>query len=195
MANEQTTYSYLFTADTQKAQTEIKALSLSADQLSRKMVSAFDQIIFKGRDVEDVFKSLALNLARSTFHQAISPLQKGIGQSLGFDAGGLIQSIFGFAKGGIISSGIGGAGGGVVNSPIGFPLQGAGLGIAGEAGPEAILPLTRGPNGELGVRASEGAPLAITINISTPDIESFRRSEGEIAAQMQRIVSRGNRNL
>ena len=30
------------------------------------------------------------------------------------------------------------------------------MGVLGEAGPEAILPLTRGPDGNLGVRASGG---------------------------------------
>ncbi|WP_434612063.1 phage tail tape measure protein [Tabrizicola sp. M-4] len=42
--------------------------------------------------------------------------------------------------------------GGVVNGPTAFPMRG-GMGLMGEAGPEAILPLTR-VNGSLGVRAS-----------------------------------------
>ena len=67
--------------------------------------------------------------------------------------------------------------------------------MAGEAGPEAILPLTRGANGELGVRASGGEGMNITVNIAATDINSFRRSESEIAATLQRITSRGNRNL
>ncbi len=192
MDDQKTTFSYHFTADTQKAQSEIKQLSNAADLLSNKVVSALDQIAIKGRDVDDVFKSLALNIGKKALRSAVSPLEKSIGQGFGFDAGGLFQSILGFAKGGVVSGGIGG---GVVNSPIGFPMGGGQLGIAGEAGPEAIMPLARGPNGELGVRAGNQPPMTITINISTPDIESFRRSEGEIAAQMQRLVSRGNRNL
>ena len=39
--------------------------------------------------------------------------------------------------------------GGIINGPTLFPL-----GLAGEAGPEAILPLARGPNGQLGVQTS-----------------------------------------
>lgn len=99
----------------------------------------------------------------------------------------------GFAKGGAVNTGLSG---GILNSPMAFPLGGGNVGIAGEAGPEAILPLARGANGELGVRTSgAGQAMNITVNISTPDIESFRRSEGEVAASLQRIVSRGNRNL
>ncbi|WP_431978965.1 hypothetical protein [Shimia aestuarii] len=44
--------------------------------------------------------------------------------------------------------------GGIVSSPTLFPMQG-GAGLMGEAGPEAIMPLTR-VNGRLGVRASGG---------------------------------------
>lgn len=47
------------------------------------------------------------------------------------------------------------ANGGVVYGPTFFPFRG-GLGLMGEAGPEAILPLSRLPGGALGVRA-EGA--------------------------------------
>jgi hypothetical protein len=36
---------------------------------------------------------------------------------------------------------------------------------------------------------------AITVNISTPDVESFRRSETQVAAVLARSVARGNRNL
>ena len=42
--------------------------------------------------------------------------------------------------------------GGVVAAPSYFPL-GRGLGLMGEQGAEAILPLARGPGGRLGVRA------------------------------------------
>jgi lambda family phage tail tape measure protein len=45
--------------------------------------------------------------------------------------------------------------GGIVNSPTLFPFA-KGIGLMGEAGPEAILPLSRGPGGKLGVMASGG---------------------------------------
>lgn len=45
--------------------------------------------------------------------------------------------------------------GGVVNGPMAFAMGGSGLGLMGEAGPEAILPLSR-VNGKLGVNVSGG---------------------------------------
>ena len=85
------------------------------------------------------------------------------------------------------------ANGGVVTGPVSFPMRG-GMGLMGEAGPEAIMPLTRGADGKLGVRSSGGQPITVVMNISTPDVQGFRRSQGQIAAQMSRALSRGNRN-
>lgn len=45
------------------------------------------------------------------------------------------------------------AGGGIINSPTAFSSN-EGMNVAGEAGPEAVLPLTRGAGGSLGVNAS-----------------------------------------
>jgi hypothetical protein len=86
------------------------------------------------------------------------------------------------------------AAGGVVTGPTVFPLR-TGTGLMGEAGPEAILPLARGADGRLGVQAGGSArPVQVTVNVSTPDVEGFRRSGGQIAAQMGRALARGQRN-
>ena len=67
---------------------------------------------------------------------------------------------FGFAKGGAFSSGMRRfATGGIVNGPTLFPFADGGamqMGLMGEAGPEAIMPLQRGADGSLGVRAAMG---------------------------------------
>lgn len=67
---------------------------------------------------------------------------------------------FGFAKGGAFSSGMRRfATGGIVNGPTLFPFADGGamqMGLMGEAGPEAIMPLQRGADGALGVRAAMG---------------------------------------
>jgi phage-related minor tail protein len=59
--------------------------------------------------------------------------------------------------------------GGIVSSPVLFPMA-RGAGLMGEAGPEAIMPLSRGPDGRLGVTASNDnrggglAPVVIVEN-------------------------------
>ena len=80
-----------------------------------------------------------------------------------------------------------------MSSPVTFPMRG-GTGLMGEAGPEAIMPLARGPDGKLGVRGGGGGSVSVVMNISTPDAQSFQSSQGQIAAQMSRALSRGNRN-
>ena len=54
--------------------------------------------------------------------------------------------------------------GGVVNRPTLFPMAN-GMGLMGEAGAEAILPLRRGSNGKLGVQASGGGVGNIVVNV------------------------------
>jgi hypothetical protein len=42
------------------------------------------------------------------------------------------------------------------------------FGVAGEAGPEAIMPLKRGRGGELGVQGTTGRGISLTINAIDP---------------------------
>lgn len=74
----------------------------------------------------------------------------------GATGGGTFASLFGFASGGAFQNGnvIPFASGGVVSSPTMFPMSGGRTGLMGESGPEAIMPLRRGPDGKLGVAAS-----------------------------------------
>lgn len=53
--------------------------------------------------------------------------------------------------------------GGVVDSPMWFTARGVPSGVAGEAGPEAILPLRRLPGGELGVRSAGAQAKVVTV--------------------------------
>ena len=81
--------------------------------------------------------------------------------------------------------------GGVVGAPTYFAL-GHGLGLMGEQGAEAVMPLARGPDGRLGVQSGGGGrPVSVTVNIATPDVESFRRSEAQVSA----APARGQRGM
>jgi hypothetical protein len=46
----------------------------------------------------------------------------------------------------------------------------------------------------LGVRGGGGGNVSVTMNITTPDAQGFQRSQGQIAAQMARVMGRGQRN-
>jgi phage-related minor tail protein len=109
--------------------------------------------------------------------------------------GGVLNGFLPFANGAAFSQGrvMPFARGGVVAGATSFAMRG-GTGLMGEAGPEAILPLTRGANGKLGVAASGASqPVNVTINVATPDLQGFARSKTQIAAQVGRALARGRR--
>lgn len=72
-----------------------------------------------------------------------------------------------WAKGGAFEGGnvVKFATGGIVSSPTNFGMSGGRTGLMGEAGPEAIMPLTRGSDGKLGVKASGGGQAPNITNI------------------------------
>lgn len=60
----------------------------------------------------------------------------------------------------------------IVDSPTLFKFaQGSKMGVMGEAGPEAIVPLTRGPNGDLGVQAFGGGGGAMVAEVPRISVE------------------------
>ena len=69
---------------------------------------------------------------------------------------GAVKKMFGLADGGVIQGGRlkPYAKGGVVGGPTVFPMAGGDVGLMGEAGPEAVMPLKRGPGGRLGVEVA-----------------------------------------
>ncbi len=84
--------------------------------------------------------------------------------------------------------------GGIVNSPTLFPMA-RGMGLMGEAGPEAVMPLKRTADGRLGVAASShgggmnfSIPVSVTVNgdgsssASTGDSDE-RSQQGKMLAQ------------
>ena len=69
---------------------------------------------------------------------------------------GAVKKMFGLADGGVIQGGRlkPYAKGGVVAAPTFFPMAGGDVGLMGEAGPEAVMPLKRASNGKLGVEVA-----------------------------------------
>jgi len=79
----------------------------------------------------------------------------------------------------------------IVNSPRLFAFA-AGAGVMGEAGPEAILPLSRGSDGKLGVRG--GTSTSVTVNIhGVTNAAELRRAGGQVGREVLAAISRAQR--
>ena len=162
-------------------------LTSAVTGFSKVMTQAFATSITGGKAFEDVLKSLALKLSDLALRAAFKPLEGALGSGL--------QSLFlsAPAAGYTMDAPRLFASGGVIGAPSYFPLGNGGVGLAGEAGPEAIMPLQRGPDGRLGVAGGGGN--TINVQIATPDPDSFRRSESYVTGQIARAVARGQRSL
>lgn len=172
---------------------EMEQTSRIGRQFGNTLTRAFTDVAVRGRKLSDVVKGLALSLSKTALNAAINPIQKSLSQGLG----NIFNQAFAFQRGGVLAQGtpVPFATGGVISGPMTFPLANGRMGLAGEAGAEAILPLARGSDGRLGVKAQGQGGVSITFNITSPDADSFRRSESQIAAMLNRTVNRGSRNL
>jgi lambda family phage tail tape measure protein len=89
-----------------------------------------------------------------------------------------IGSLFSQANGGAWSNGVQMfANGGIVSGPTAFGMAGGSMGVMGEAGAEAIMPLRRTSNGRLGVDVVGGLHDATAPNVS---IYIENKSNGEV---------------
>jgi lambda family phage tail tape measure protein len=191
MATEIDELSVRITADTAAFKDALRDLGKEAESFSSAIKTAFKDAVLGGKDLESVLASLVLKLAGLALDKALQPLTSALG--------GILASLFGafgLAEGGVVAGGRirPFADGGVVAAPTYFPLQG-GLGLMGEAGPEAVLPLARGSDGTLGVRTNATAPITVHFNVTTPDAEGFRKAEAQVTAMLARAVGRGRRGL
>src|SRR5256885_13907037 len=172
--------------------TRTRDLTTGSNAFARAITAAFAQGATGAKSFDSVLKSLALRLSNLSLNLALKPVTGALTSGLTNLFSGLTAPIANsaanegpvqpFAKGGVIAA------------PSFFPRGGSRVGLAGEAGPEGIMPLARGPDGRLGVAAS-GAASNVTINIATPDADSFRRSETYLTGLIARAVARGQRGL
>ncbi|MCH2066874.1 MAG: phage tail tape measure protein [Shimia sp.] len=164
--------------------------------LSKDLRKAFSGLAFDGVKLSDALKTLATSMMDTAFNAAMKPVTDGLGKVVTSGIGGLMQGLLPFADGAPFTQGrvMPFANGGVVSGPVSFPMRG-GRGLMGEAGPEAIMPLARGMDGKLGVRSQgDSRPVQVVMNITTPDVDGFRRSQSQIATQMSRALGQAKRN-
>lgn len=146
-----------------------KGLVFSAEEWVEALSSGLADAIVQGESLVDVLRNIAKQIASMAIKGVLSNI---FGKLFGLNANGNVYGSSGlvpFAKGG------------VVGSPTIFPFAG-GVGVMGEKGAEAIMPLKRNSQGKLGVVASgsdnqgnsEGSGSThITMNINAVDSRSF----------------------
>ena len=131
-----------------------------AQTLGQALGGLFTSAVNGASAFRQALAGLLHQLARMLANRAFTSLLSG-----GLDGGGGFLSsiargwsVLMDADGNAFSNGnvIPFAAGGVVNRPTTFPMRGGQTGLMGEAGPEAIMPLKRGRNGQLGVQADAG---------------------------------------
>ncbi len=203
--DEDETLKVAVVADTSGFERSLDDLTRRADSFGTAISSALKGAVSGGKSFESVLQQLGTRISGIALDAALKPLTNLVGNVVGQAVGGL-----GAGLGGLFSGGGTGAAvqpfakGGVVASPSFFPNGGTGggrVGLMGEAGAEAILPLKRGADGTLGVAAGghgggkAGGGPSIVFNVTTPDAASFRRSEAQVQAMLARAAQRGQRGL
>lgn len=130
----------------------------------QSMEDALVEFVMTGKtSFEDLADSIISDLARIAIQQSITgPLASGLGSMIGglFGGGASVASVgapkVGYAKGGVPGvPSLSAYANSIVSSPTIFPFA-KGVGLMGEDGPEAIMPLTRMSNNDLGVKVSGG---------------------------------------
>lgn len=93
---------------------------------------------------------------------------------------------FAFAKGGAFTNG-------VYDSPTMFKFaKGGQFGVMGEAGPEAVMPLKRGPDGSLGVQLQAMQPQTVIVRVTTEDERFNAFVDGRIETNAPAIANAGS---
>lgn len=162
---------------------EIERIGDLADGVARSISAGFRGALTEGKSFKSVLGDIARSFADIALKAAIKPLGDMVGGLVGNLFAGTnpaLGTVTPFAKGGVIAT------------PSYFPLGRGGTGLAGEAGPEAVMPLARGADGRLGVAGGGGA-VNVTFNVTASDARSFAASEAEIAAMLLRAAKRGTR--
>ena len=160
-----------------EADKNMNRLVLSTERWGAATADAVDAMIFGGASAKEAFAQLVLQIERAIVQAAVLKLVQ--------------FAIIPAAKGEVFQGGevVPFAYGGVLAQPTYFPLAGNKVGLAGEAGPEAVVPLKRGADGKLGI-GSSGATRSVTVvqNFYGPaDQSAMRLSARQTYADLRRL--------
>ena len=170
------------------------------DELALVFTSAAGDAITHWQGVSALLKGILQDLAQLALRQTVmQPLGKALSGALGGGGGigGFLESLdlgkflgVSFAAGGAFDGSIRKfAAGDVFGSPTLFRYGGGRMGMMGEAGPEAVMPLKRGADGKLGVAG--GQTINVAINVAAgASADDWRRSQRQITSDLQRSLRR-----
>ncbi|HRE19776.1 MAG TPA: hypothetical protein PKW21_01910 [Rhabdaerophilum sp.] len=146
--------------------TRLSHLDEITQQFGKSLSRALATGIAQGRSFDTILQTLGQKLIEISLRAAFRPLETALS--------GSISSLFGAFTGGF--TGTGGLFADMFGSAdtsgtdlFGAPVRGAGSG------------------------AVQG--VSVTMHVSTPDADSFRRSEAQVSSALARAVARGQRNL
>jgi hypothetical protein len=133
---------------------ELTKLRETTDSIGGAAGSAFEDFVFGAKTAKQAIADLSMEIAHLVFQYAVTrPIAEAIGVGLfggtSWLAGSAMGNVF---DGGRITAF---ANGGIVSRPTLFPMA-SGAGLMGENGPEAVMPLSRGRDGRLGVSSAGG---------------------------------------
>lgn len=190
--NLQRTNEVLESIESDQAAAKLEELKQAGEDFGASFTDAVGDVILEGRKLSDVFDSLVKQIARLAIQQAIgSGTSSLFGSLFSAAASGFTGTVTSTSTGAQVSgaqaSGQAGArfaAGGIIRGPVNIGANG----VAGEAGPEAIVPLHVGAGGKLGIDASGigGGGANVVVN-------DFRRTGADV--EVQETESDGQRTI
>jgi len=165
------------------------------------MTGKFAFADFASSVIKNLSQMVTEMLIMKPIAEALKGALSGMGTGGGGGAGGFLSSLFGGGGG----MGGGGMGGGIGSLFGGFATGGSftvgGAGgvdsqmVAFRASPGEKVDITRPGEQKNGSNETTSGNMSITMNVYTQDAQSFKRSEGQVQAQLARMAQRGKRNL